>query len=257
MKTVVIIPARMGSSRFPGKPLKKILGMPMIGHCFKRATLAVNVDDVFVATCDLEIKNYIESIGGKVILTSDAHNRASTRTEEAIRILEDTYKNTYEIVVMLQGDEPLIRHESISLLIEQFYSSKIEILNLISPIKTEKQFYDKNNVKVVFDNKNLALYFSREPIPSPWINNEIINKFMQVGLIAFSNSSLKDFNQLDESPLEIYESVDMNRVLENGSNILISKIYYEMIGVDCPNDLNRAEELMRDDPIFKLYENKK
>ena len=249
MKNLVIIPARMGSSRFPGKPLEKILGVPMIEHCYKRASLCEMVDDVFIATCDRDIKEYVESFGGKVVMTSRSHNRASTRTEEAVRTIKIDYKISCKMVVMLQGDEPLIRPESISSLIKSFSSQKVDILNLISPIKNEKLFLDKNNVKVVFDKNKRALYFSREPIPSPWIKNEEY-RFMQVGVMAFSESSLKFFNDLEESSLEIYESVDMNRVLENGGKIEISKLNYETIGVDCKSDLEKAEELMKLDPVF-------
>ena len=253
MRSIVIIPARMGSSRFPGKPLKKILGIPMIGHCYMRSLACKEVNDVFVATCDLEIKKYVESIGGNVVLTSKKHKRASTRTEEAVKILKEKFKLSYDVIIMLQGDEPLIRPLSISSLIKSFYLKKHEIINLISPIKNKKQFFDKNNVKVVFDKNNRALYFSREPIPSLWLKDDLKNKFMQIGVIAFSEKSLKSFNKLEESFLEIYESVDMNRILENNGDIFLSQISYEMIGVDCKEDLLKAEELMELDPIFSSY----
>ncbi len=253
MKNIVVIPARMDSSRFPGKPLKKILGITMIEHCYRRAFLSEEVDEVFVATCDFEIKEHIESIGGKVIMTSNKHKRAATRTEEAVSILKSNFKINPRVVVMLQGDEPLIRPGTISDLINNFNSKNIDILNLISPIKSKDQFFDKNNVKVVFDINNHALYFSREPIPSPWIYENTDKKFMQVGVMAFTDSSLKNFNQLKESSLEIFESVDMNRVIENGGKILLSMINYSMLGVDCQSDLEKVEELMISDPILEKY----
>ncbi len=256
MKVAVIIPSRMNSSRFPGKPLKKILGYTMIEHCYKRACISKNVDDVFVATCDSEIKEHIESIGGKVVITSSCHKRASTRTEEAIEILNNKYDLKYDLIIMLQGDEPLIRPDSITKMINDCKSKDLKILNLIAPITTKEKFIDKNNVKVVFDKNMHALYFSREPIPSSWLEEENIeNKFMQIGVIGFSHSSLKKFNKLKESPLEKSESVDMNRVIENGYKILFSSINYEMIGVDCPNDLKEAEKLMKRDPTLDLYKN--
>ncbi len=253
MRTTVIIPARMNSSRFPGKPLENILGMPMIGHCYKRACLAKNINNIYVATCDHEIKQYIQSIGGNVIMTSSSHIRASTRTEEAISKLKESHNLNFDKIIMLQGDEPLIRPESISSLIKSFDSQKCSILNLISPIKNNEQFIDKNNVKVVFNKEGKALYFSREPIPSAWLKQKQHKKYMQVGVIAFSDLALRNFNKLKESSLEICESIDMNRVLENGGDIYLSPINYEMIGVDCENDLNKAEELMKLDPIYPIY----
>ena len=123
----------------------------------------------------------------------------------------------------------------------------------ISPIKNNEQFIDKNNVKVVFNKEGKALYFSREAIPSAWLKQDQHKKYMQVGVIAFSDLALRNFNKLKESSLEIYESIDMNRVLENGGDIYLSQINYEMIGVDCENDLKKAEELMKLDPIYPLY----
>lgn len=253
MKSIVVIPARMGSSRFPGKPLKKILGIPMIEHCYRRACLSKAVEKVFVATCDLLIKEHVESIGGNVIMTSNKHKRASTRTEEAVSILKNNLNFNPYVVVMLQGDEPLIRPDSISDLINNFKTKNIQILNLIAPIKTKEQFFDKNNVKVVFDKNKNALYFSREPIPSPWIYENIEQKYMQIGVMAFTYSSLRAFNELSESSLEIYESVDMNRVIENGGKINLSTINYEMLGVDSQNDLESVQKIMKKDPILKLY----
>ena len=254
MKAIVVIPARMGSSRFPGKPLKNILGLPMIEHCYKRACLSEAVEKVYVATCDLQIKEHVESIGGNVVMTSNKHKRASTRTEEAVSILKKSFNLNPDVVIMLQGDEPLIRPDSISDLINNFNSNNIQILNLIAPIKNKEQFLDKNNVKVVFDKSKNNLYFSREPIPSSWIYKNVDKKFMQIGVMAFTYSSLRTFNKLEESSLEIYESVDMNRVIENGGKINLSTINYEMLGVDSQNDLERVEEIMKKDPILKLYD---
>ena len=150
MKAIVVIPARMGSSRFPGKPLKNILGLPMIEHCYKRACLSEAVEKVYVATCDLQIKEHVESIGGNVVMTSNKHKRASTRTEEAVSILKKSFNLNPDVVIMLQGDEPLIRPDSISDLINNFNSNNIQILNLIAPIKNKEQFLDKNNVNFYF-----------------------------------------------------------------------------------------------------------
>lgn len=243
----------MGSSRLPGKPLKHINGITMIEHCYRRALLCNINQEVYVTTCDKEIRDHITSIGGKVIMTSNKHKRASTRAEEAIRFLEENEKKVFDIVVMLQGDVPFIRPSSLEEMIKTFRNSDSEIVDLIGPIKKNEFFFDKNNVKIVFNKNNEALYYSREPIPSPWLFLDSIDKYMQIGVIAFSPSSLKKFNSLNESSLEIYESVDLNRILQNGGKIKIMKIDYEMITVDTQGDLEKSQEIMDLDDLFKLY----
>ena len=255
MSSVIIIPARMGSSRLPGKPLKHIKGIPMIEHCYRRALLCNINQEVYVTTCDKEIRDHIISIGGKVIMTSYKHKRASTRTEEAIRVLEENEKKVFDLVVMLQGDVPFIKPSSLEKIIKTFRKCDSEIVDLIGHIKKNEHFFDKNNVKVVFDINNEALYYSREPIPSPWLFLDDIDKYMQIGVIAFSPFSLKQFNSLNESSLEIFESVDLNRILQNGGKIKIMKIDYEMITVDTQDDLEKSQNLMNSDDLFKLYKN--
>ena len=166
MNIISIIPARMNSSRFPGKPLEKIMGMPMIGHCYKRSIMCKDVSDTFVATCDAEIRDYIDSIGGKTIMTSSNHERATDRTAEAMIKIEKNLGKKVDIVVMIQGDEPMITPEMISLSLDPFRKNQnIKVVNLYSDIMTLEEFNDPNEVKVVIDNNDNALYFSREPIP--------------------------------------------------------------------------------------------
>jgi len=253
MKAVVIIPARMAASRFPGKPLKKILGIPMIGHCYKRAELALGSNAVYVATCDHEIAKYVKGISGHIVMTSSHHQRATTRTAEALEIIESELGQEIEIVIMVQGDEPLVSPMSIKLMLEIFSDREVQVCNLMTKLKTIDSFIDKNNVKVVIDKNNDALYFSREPIPSAWKGVKEINMYMQTGIIGFRRGSLIAFNQLDEGILEKIESIDMIRLLELGKKIRMVEVNGPMIGVDTQIDLNAAEALMVEDTVYPKY----
>lgn len=230
-----------------------IMGIPMIAHCYHRSKLAKGIDEVFVATCDQEIANYIESIGGKSIMTSTSHTRASTRTAEALECIEAESGEQIDIVVMVQGDEPLFPPEAISETINHFSDYNVEIVNIMSEFRTLVAFEDKNNVKVVIDKKSDALYFSREPIPSPWKGWESEPRYMQTGIIAFRRETLHRFNSMDETMLEQVESVDMNRVLETGGSIRMVLTDSFTIGVDTREELLQAEELMNNDPVLKQY----
>lgn len=253
MNVIGIIPARMGSSRFPGKPLMKIHGMPMIGHCFYRTVIALGIENTYVATCDIEIYKYITSIGGKVVMTSEAHDRASTRTAEALEEIEKQIKQKVDVVVMVQGDEPLIKPKSISETIPHFQDQSVSIVNVMSRLLSKEAFEDKNNVKVVVDNNNDALYFSREPIPSAWKGWRQIPRYMQTGIIAFRRNKLINFNLMKETELEQIESIDMNRVLEMGGKIRMILTDSLTIGVDVPEELIAVESKLINDKIMKKY----
>ena len=255
LKTIAIIPARMAATRFAGKPMAPILGMPMVGHCYHRAKLAQGIDAVYVATCDEEIANYIKKIGGNAVMTSDHHKRATTRTAEALEIIEEETGLHYDIVVMVQGDEPLINPDVIGATLVPFEDESVEIVNIMSRLDTLEAFSDKNNVKVVVNQNNDAMYFSREAIPSPWHGIDGVPCYNQTGIIAFRTDTLEEFNAMDESPLEIIESVDMNRVLEAGESIRMVLADAETFGVDTPAELKQAERILRNDPICKLYIN--
>ena len=132
MNAIGIVPARLASSRFPGKPLEKMLGMPMIGHCYHRTRLAPGISSAYVATCDDAIAEYVRSIGGNAIMTSDKHTRATTRTAEALEIIERETGNKVDIVVMVQGDEPLISPETIGETLDGFEDASVTIVNVMS-----------------------------------------------------------------------------------------------------------------------------
>ncbi len=253
MNVIGIIPARLAASRFPGKPLEKLLGMPMVGHCYHRTRLAPNIDDVYVATCDSEIEDYIHTIGGKAVMTSDRHTRATTRTAECLEIIEQRSCKEIDVVVMVQGDEPLIGPETINATVKHFGDISVDIVNVMSLIHTIKSFKDHNNVKVVVKRNNDALYFSREPIPSPWKGWEHIPRYLQTGIIAFRREALLSFNEMMETPLEQIESVDMNRVIENGGQIRMVLTEAVTIGVDTKEELEEAEQLLLSDSVVKRY----
>jgi 3-deoxy-manno-octulosonate cytidylyltransferase (CMP-KDO synthetase) len=253
MNVIGIIPARMGSSRYPGKPLEKIHGMPMIGHCYHRTAIAPGIDKTYVATCDAEIYDYILSIGGNAVMTSNTHTRATTRTAEALEKIEVEFGKRVDVVVMVQGDEPLIQPNTIGETIPNFQDQSINIVNIMSRIPTKEAFVDENNVKVVVNNNNDALYFSREPIPSLWKGWEDIPRYMQTGIIAFRRDILIDFNAMEETELEQIESVDMNRVLETGGKIRMVLTEAITIGVDVQEELIAAEKILINDEVMKGY----
>ena len=253
MNIIGVIPARMGSTRFPGKPMKKIHGIPMIGHCYHRTAMALGVDATYVATCDIEIAEYINSIGGRAIMTSNTHTRATTRTAEALEKIEQETDEKVDIVVMVQGDEPLILPETIREVTPEFKDKSVNIVNIMSRLTTEESFKDVNNVKVVIANNNDALYYSREPIPSPWKGWEDIPRYMQTGIIAFRRDILIAFNAMKETQLEQIESIDMNRVLETGGKIRMVLTEATTIGVDVVEELKEVEKILVGDKIMGAY----
>lgn len=253
MKVVCIIPSRMNSSRFPGKPLEKILGIPMIGHCYQKAKIAFGKKNVFVATCDQEIVDYINLIDGNVIMTSKKHKRATTRTSEAARIIKDRLKMQFDIIVMYQGDEPLIIPSDLSKILNSFRDKKVKVANLMSKIDNKKILYDKNNVKVVVKKNLDALYFSRETIPYIENLNENYIFYLQSGIIAFRASALLDFNKIKETYLEKAESVDMNRLLENNINIRMVLSKGLTLGIDTKKEMIFAAKILRNDTYIKKY----
>ena len=256
MNIIGIIPARMASTRFPNKPMAQIMGMPMIGHCYLRSKMCNLLDEVYVATCDKEIYDYIESIGGNAVMTADTHERASERSAEALLNLEkETNSKQFDIIVMIQGDEPLINPTMINEVVSPLITGKNIVSNLMSPLLTEEERINPNNVKVVADVNGNAVYMSREPIPSRKKFNGDLPSFRQLGLIAFTRASLLKFVNLETTPLEIYESVDMNRFLEHRVPIKMIATKFEADSVDTPDDLKRVDAKMQYDAIYPNYIN--
>ena len=244
MNILALIPARMGSSRFPGKPMAKILGKPMIGHVYERVSKSPVLMLTSVATCDKEIYDYIESIGGSAVMTADTYERASDRCAEALIKLEEMHKIRFDIVVMVQGDEPMTHPDMIAEAVSPMINdSTIQVVNLLGEIKDLTEFEDRNCIKVVCDLNLNALYFSREPIPTASKVDKVPMQ-KQVCIIPFRRDYLLEYTRLQPTPLEIAESVDMMRVLEHGMKVRMVPTSHSSRAVDTPDDLKLVERLM-------------
>jgi len=244
----------MGSSRFPGKPMAKIHGVPMIGHCYYRTRMCKGLSDTYVATCDDEIFDYIHSIGGKAVMTSDSHERATDRTAEAMLAIEKSSNKKIDIVVMVQGDEPMVTPHMIDAAVDCMKrESSIDVVNLMAEMKTVDEFKDPNEVKVVVDLNMDAIYFSREPIPSMKKGAAEVPMMKQVCIIPFKRDFLLKFNSMPETPLEIIESVDMMRIIENGGKVRMVEIDTSSLSVDTPKDLENVIKLMAGDKLMQSY----
>jgi len=252
-----IIPVRMSSTRFPGKPMVPILGMPMIGHVYNRVKMSPILSDVYLAVSGKEIEDYADSIGAKWIPDKKVHRGCSNAIAEAMLEIESMTGEKIDIVVMVQGDEPMIMPEMIDMAVKPILEDlSIEVVNLMAPIRSIAEHEDKNCPKVVVDRNNFALYFSREPIPSrkKWSGGDY-PKFKQVCVIPFTRDFLLEFGQMQPTPLEEIESIDMNRVLEYGHKVKMVHEDFETYCVDTPEDLKRVEKLMSDDSLVKKYKN--
>ncbi|HWA24545.1 MAG TPA: 3-deoxy-manno-octulosonate cytidylyltransferase [Lacunisphaera sp.] len=251
MKTpyvLVVVPARMASTRFPGKPLAKIEGLSMVEHVRRRVKLCPLVDDVIVATCDPEIVADTTAHGGRAVMTASTHERCTDRVAEAAA------SETADIIVNVQGDEPLLSPDMLEAVIRPMLDDPaLPCANLISPI-AEMDGENPNLVKVTFDRSMHALYFSREPIPSRKKAGKLpMQRYKQLGIIAFRRDCLSAYTKLAPTPLEELESVDMLRLLEHGHRIKFVSVNSNSIGVDTPQDLAKAIELMRADPWLSHY----
>lgn len=249
MKTIAVIPARMGSSRFPGKPLAKILGRPMIEHIYKRVAMSKSLDATYIATCDEEIRQAAEGFGAQVIMTSDIHERASDRVAEAVVYLDA------DLIVMVQGDEPMTHPDMIDTAVAPFKDDpKLGCVNLVRKIDHEADYLDANTIKVVMNQHNDALYMSRRPIPTIAKSGFADTAaYKQVCIIPFRRSTLYQYTQLTPTPLEKLESIDMLRLLEHGMQVKMVPTGFDTQAVDTPADLARVEKLMQSDPLLSRY----
>lgn len=251
MKKVCIIPARMGSSRFPGKPLVKVLSLPLIIHVAKRCDLLKDLDYVAVATCDVEIKEACEVLGISVVMTSNQHERCTDRVSEAIENSGLSFSDD-DLIIMVQGDEVLVSPEMINNIILDYEKNKTPVINLLSRIYREEDHQDPNVVKVVSSPQQRALYFSRSPIPSTYRDKNALI-YQQTGIIGFSRQFLREFSGLSQTPLEKVESIDMLRVLEHDLPLRVVYTEQETVAIDVPYDLERAEAILQNDDLYKLY----
>jgi 3-deoxy-manno-octulosonate cytidylyltransferase (CMP-KDO synthetase) len=252
MKTIAVIPARMGSSRFPGKPLSKLLGRTMLEHVYKRVDLSNALNATYIATCDEEIRRAAQDFGAPVIMTADTHERASDRVAEAAAGIDA------ELIVMVQGDEPMTHPEMIDAAVEPFrHDPLLGCVNLVRAIDNKADFYDVNTIKVVMNQQGDALYMSRQPIPTAPASSQpdFMHAFAykQVCIIPFRRETLLDFARLPSTPLEQLESVDMLRLLEHGYRVRMVKTKFNTQAVDTQADLERVAELMEADPLLGSY----
>ena len=244
MKVLALIPARLASTRFPNKPLAQILEKSMLQHIVERVQLCKEIDQVAVATCDQEIIDHVQSLGYQAIMTSNLHERASDRCAEAVTKLEKSKNTKYDIVVMVQGDEPMTDPRMLSDVLRPFTDDpNLQVVNLYADIQPG-EFASTNCVKVVMDLVGNALYMSRAPIPVSMDGIERPSG-KQLGLIAFRRQALQKFTELTPTPLEVNESVDMLRFLEHGIKIRMQRTIYRTHAVDIPSDIAEVERLMK------------
>jgi 3-deoxy-manno-octulosonate cytidylyltransferase (CMP-KDO synthetase) len=251
MKVVVGIPARMGSTRFPGKPLKNILGMSMLEHCYRRCSLSNYVTDLFIAACDNEIKNHAESFGANVIMTPKEISRPGLRVATAA---EELNLANDDIVVVVQGDEPLVHPDMIDLALEPLLNEKeIYVSNLCSKI-SEEEMKDPGEIKVVTDLDMNAMYMSRSPIPSTYHEEERCDWWKQVCIMPFKWHFMKKFNlEMKPTPLELQESIEMIRAIQHGYKVRMVESNFVTKSVDTDADKRIAEEIMKNDKLTEKY----
>jgi len=233
MKTIAIIPARFASSRFPGKPLALIAGKPMIQCVFERVKQTEDLDDVYVATDDSRIFDTVIAFGGKAIMTSDKHTCGTERIAECARILD---LSEDDLILNIQGDEPLIRPEMIRDLISCFDDPSVIMGTLKKEIAEDAEINNPNVVKVITDVNDFAIYFSRFPIPYQR-GEHIARHFKHIGVYGYRKDFLLSLSQMDKTQLEISESLEQLRALENGYRIKVKETQYNTIGIDTPEQL--------------------
>ena len=248
-KTLGVIPARMASSRFPGKPLKKILGIPMLAHCYERALLSHACDKLVIATPDEEIMNWAMNHEIPVILTGHHHQRATERAQETLDILSDQGE-TYDFILLLQGDEPQIFPDDIKNLSDAFCGRELEIVNLVYSIDGD-DLDNPNVVKAIMSNTSKISFFTRAHVP-----NRSHKAMRQLGMIGFTIAALTQYTNLQPTPLEELESIDMMRLLENDYEINAVISSSPILGVDNPEDIAKVELMMTKDLLLETYQDK-
>ncbi|MDD2205707.1 MAG: 3-deoxy-manno-octulosonate cytidylyltransferase [Bacteroidales bacterium] len=245
MKIIGVIPARYQSSRFPGKPLADIMGKSMIRRVYEQAKKSKELSAVVIATDDERIMEHVLQFTDNVMMTSVNHSNGTERVMEVVDTLSNKNEN-YDIVVNIQGDEPLISpnaiDEVISILTE---NANADIATLINQSEIS-DIDDVNNVKVVIDNKGKALYFSRSPIPYYRSTGMRKTYNKHIGIYAFKIDVLKNIVLLEKTPLEIAESLEQLRWIENGYAVYVKYTDYKSIGVDVPEDIKKITKLLRD-----------
>jgi len=261
MTSIVIIPARYHSTRFPGKPLCPLLGKPLIQHVYENSKKAHLIDDVFVATDNETIVESVMSFGGKAVMTSITHSSGTDRVAEVAALMD------YDIIVNVQGDEPLIKPQMIDDVISLLDDERASIGTLMKKIENPEEILDPNVVKVVFDREGFALYFSRAPIPfyrdvyriqdtgyriqdkknhASGIMHHASEFIMykHIGIYSYRKEALIALSRMEPTELERIEKLEQLRALENGMRIKTKETFFETYGVDTPEDLERVKKCL-------------
>lgn len=252
MKFIGIIPARYASSRFPGKPLAILGDKTVIQRVYEQVSSVLQ--NVYVATDDQRIYESVESFGGKAIMTSSTHKSGTDRIEEAIQKIG----SDYDVVVNIQGDEPFIHKTQIETVCKCFDDNETQIATLGRPFTSKDTLISPNSPKIVLDNRNYAMYFSRSIIPfvrgkeqSEWLGNYPFLKHL--GIYAYRTPVLAEITKLPQSSLEIAESLEQLRWLQNGYRVKVGLTDIDTVGIDTPEDLQRAELLLRNQDRTETY----
>lgn len=244
MKFIGIIPARYASTRFPGKPLALLGGKPVIQHVYEK--VAAVLEAAYVATDDERIYDVVKSFGGLVVMTRTDHKSGTDRIEEAI----EKIGGEWDVVVNVQGDEPFVAKSQLDTICHCFDDPTTQIATLGKPFESMEAVQNPNSPKIVVDNMGFAMYFSRSVIPyvrgkekSSWLTHYPFLKHL--GIYAYRKDVLRQVTQLPQSSLEIAESLEQLRWLQNGFKIKVGTTDVETVGIDTPQDLERAEEFLK------------
>lgn len=244
MKFIGIIPARYASTRFPGKPLALLGGKPVIQHVYEK--VAAVLEAAYVATDDERIYDVVKSFGGQVVMTRTDHKSGTDRIEEAI----EKIGGEWDVVVNVQGDEPFVAKNQLDTICHCFDDPTTQIATLGKPFESMEAVLNPNSPKIVVDNMGFAMYFSRSVIPyvrgkekSSWLTHYPFLKHL--GIYAYRKDVLRQVTQLPQSSLEIAESLEQLRWLQNGFKIKVGTTDVETVGIDTPQDLERAEEFLK------------
>lgn len=245
LKYIAIIPARYASTRFPGKPLAILGGKPVIQRVYEQVSKVLT--EVYVATDDDRIFQAVNQFGGRVVMTSSNHRSGTDRIQEAVEKIQ----TQNDVVINVQGDEPFVHPSQIEALCQCFDYPTTQIATLGKPFSSMESVKNENSPKIVIDNHGEALYFSRSVIPfvrgvesSEWLTRYPFLK--HIGLYAYRREVLSEITQLPPSSLEVAESLEQLRWLQNGYHIRVAKTDIETVGIDTPNDLARAEAFLQE-----------
>ena len=247
-KTVAIIPARYASTRFPGKPLALLGGKPVIQWVWENVSAMPELACAVVATDDERIAEAVKGFGGRAVMTASTHRSGTDRCGEVVRKLREEGQ-TFDVAINVQGDEPFVRQEQLRSLVDCFADGEVQIATLKTAIHSTAELMSPNNVKVVCDLRGRALYFSRQPLPhlrgvepEQWMEHHPF--FKHVGIYAFRTETLEALVRLQQSPLELCESLEQLRWLENGYEIQVKETAVANIGIDTPADMALAEQYL-------------